>query len=251
MHSQTATAFLYGGMPTWAGYVGLRGLDGELFLSSDLSLQAWQDLGNPGVSLEWYNWPVDSVNLRDRRITGASFRLYTADSDYQERGSQYWLMQFNAGANPAPVTSSIIYQILDRKGGLALGILNDSTQSGAAAGLAAPQSPPTSPQEWQFVSNGDGFYRLVNRNSGLALGVSPAGSAAWGSQLIQTQYTGSADQLWCIEATQGGYKKLSNRNSDRVLGIASSSLQFGGQAITWPDVFGVQDQELTKVAFSN
>jgi hypothetical protein len=187
------------------------------------------------VSLEWYNWPVDSVNLRDRRITGASFRLYTADSDYQERGSQYWLM----------------HQILDRKGGLALGILNDSTQSGAAAGLAAPQSPPTSPQEWQFVSNGDGFYRLVNRNSGLALGVSPAGSAAWGSQLIQTQYTGSADQLWCIEATQGGYKKLSNRNSDRVLGIASSSLQFGGQAITWPDVFGVQDQELTKVAFSN
>lgn len=232
-------------------YVGIRGLDGEVFLSSDLSSEAWEDLGNAGVSLEWYNWPIDNVTLRNRRITGSSFRLYTADNDYQGRGAEYRLMQFNAGAGSAPVASSTLYQIVDRKTGYAIGILNDSTQSGATVVLTASQSPPTSSQEWQFVSNGDGYYRLVNKSSGLALGVSPSGSAAWGSPLIQTPYTGSADQLWCIEPTEDGYVKLCNRNSDQVLGIAGSSSQIGAQAITWPDVFGAQDQELTMVAVSN
>jgi endo-1,4-beta-xylanase len=106
---------------------------------------------------------------------------------------------------------------------------------------------------WQIVSNGDGFYHIVNKNSGQAIGlagVNGGSNDSWGSDLIQWTYGDYEDQNWCLEVTEGGYYKLCSRNSDQVVGIANPNNQSGSVAITWPDVFGAQDQEFSFVPVS-
>jgi hypothetical protein len=51
-------------------------------------------------------------------------------------------------------------------------------------------------QQWQVVAVGSN-YKLVNRNSGLALTVSGA-STSDGAQIVQQAYTGASSQLWSL-----------------------------------------------------
>ena len=232
-------------------YMGVRGTDGEVFLSRSLASVTWTDMGNLGISLEWYNWPVDSVNLRGRQIIGQSFRLYSADNDYRGIGTQYWPMSLTSDQGASPVDSTAYYQLIDRKSGMALGVAGGSTAAGASVIKETPQNPATAEELWQFVSNRDGFYHIVNKNSGLALGIAGgSNNGAWGSDLVQWSYGGSLDQMWCIEPSESGYYKLCSRNSDQVLGIASPDNRSGIAATTWPDVFGAEDQELSFVPAS-
>jgi hypothetical protein len=234
-------------------YFGVRGMDGEVFLSTNLASETWTDMGNLGISLEWYNWPIDNVNLRSRHILGQSFRLYSADSDVNGVGTQYWPITFTSDQGTSPVNSTGYYQIIDRINGMALGIAGASTQGGASVIQETPQNPPTAEELWQIVSNGDGFYHIVNKNSGQAIGlagVNGGSNDSWGSDLIQWTYGDYEDQNWCLEVTEGGYYKLCSRNSDQVVGIANPNNQSGSVAITWPDVFGAQDQEFSFVPVS-
>jgi hypothetical protein len=51
-------------------------------------------------------------------------------------------------------------------------------------------------QQWQVVAVGSN-YKLVDRNSGLALSVSGA-STSDGAQIVQQTYTGASSQLWTL-----------------------------------------------------
>ncbi|MGW3408783.1 RICIN domain-containing protein [Streptomyces sp. NPDC000888] len=51
-------------------------------------------------------------------------------------------------------------------------------------------------QQWQVVAVGSN-YKLVNRNSGLALSVS-GGATSDGAQIVQQAYTGASSQLWSL-----------------------------------------------------
>lgn len=249
-----ADSFLVSWSTYLGQYIGVRGEDGELFVSGTLSNNAWSDIGNLGIPLEWYNWPIDSENLQSRRYLGQSFRLYSADTDYEGIGTQYWPISFTTGAGAPPVNSTTYYQIVNHNSGLVLGIANGSTSQGAQVVQQTAQTPASAEQLWQVVPNGDGFYHIVNKNSGLAIGIAASGgsnNAQWRSELIQWNY-GSAtlDQMWCLEPTESGYYKLCSRNSDQVVGIANPNTQSGVNAITWPDVFGAEDQEFTFVSAS-
>ena len=51
-------------------------------------------------------------------------------------------------------------------------------------------------QKWAFLPAGEGYYRLMNKDSGLFLEAKPCGAA---DTLAQNPYTGKDNQLWKIE----------------------------------------------------
>lgn len=52
-------------------------------------------------------------------------------------------------------------------------------------------------QQWQWVSEGGGYYHFVNRNSARCLTV-PGGSTADSVQLVQASCTGAASQSFRV-----------------------------------------------------
>ena len=96
-----------------------------------------------------------------------------------------------------------------------------------------------------FGESAGAYYQLVNRNSGMVLGVN-GGSLANGAQLVQWANTGAADQAWHVTTTSG-ITKFGNRNSGQVLGIWQAGTANGNDAVQWLDT-GTADQQWTLVA---
>jgi hypothetical protein len=96
-----------------------------------------------------------------------------------------------------------------------------------------------------YGNSAGAYYQLVNRNSGLVLGVS-GGSLANGAQLIQWDNTGTQDQAWHVTTTNG-VTKFGNRSSGQVLGIWQAGTADGDDAVQWLDT-GSADQQWTLVA---
>lgn len=91
------------------------------------------------------------------------------------------------------------------------------------------------------------YYKLVNRKSGLVLGVS-GGSLRDGANALQWGDTGAADQQWHLWTLNNGNKLIGgNKNSGRVLGIYQSSTADGAAAVQWAET-QVTDQQWQLVA---
>ncbi|MCE6998124.1 RICIN domain-containing protein [Saccharothrix sp. S26] len=73
----------------------------------------------------------------------------------------------------------------------------------------------------------DGYYWIVNRNSGKYLAIGSS-SEANGAHAIQWDYTGSFGQLWDLWGDH-----LINVNSGKYLAIGESSTANGAHAIQW------------------
>jgi hypothetical protein len=96
-----------------------------------------------------------------------------------------------------------------------------------------------------FGQSAGAYYQLVNRNSGMVLGVN-GGSLANAAQLVQWANTGAADQAWHVTTTSG-VTKFGNRNSGQVLGIYQAGTANGNDAVQWLDT-GATNQQWTLVA---
>lgn len=89
------------------------------------------------------------------------------------------------------------------------------------------------------------YYKIVNRKSGLVLGIQ-GGSQANGAQVVQWTDTGAADQAWHV-TTASGRTKFGNRNSGQVIGIWQGGTADGADAVQWLDT-GSADQQWQMVA---
>ncbi len=78
------------------------------------------------------------------------------------------------------------------------------------------------------------YDKIVNKNSGLVLGISGASTAA-GADALQWSDNGTADHLWQIVDAGGGYVKIVNKNSGLVLGISDASTAAGAGVLQWSD----------------
>jgi alpha-L-fucosidase len=78
--------------------------------------------------------------------------------------------------------------------------------------------------EWQPVDLGNGYFRIVNRNSGKVLDVSGA-STADGARVVQWPWTGSANQQWNLLPNPDGSVRLRSVNSGKVLDSPAGSAQ--------------------------
>jgi hypothetical protein len=80
------------------------------------------------------------------------------------------------------------------------------------------------------------YYKLVNRNSGLALDIS-GGSTADGGLALQWPYDAGTNQQWQEVAVNGGYK-LVNVNSGKLLDDPGYNQTAGTQVDQWDDTNG-------------
>ncbi|MFG3288331.1 RICIN domain-containing protein [Streptomyces sp. NPDC048179] len=79
-----------------------------------------------------------------------------------------------------------------------------------------------------------GRYQITNRNSGLALDTSGAGTAQ-GTAVVQAGSTTGTDQNWTLVAAGSGLYKIQQQASGLLLGITSMSTSDGGTALIWGD----------------
>jgi ricin-type beta-trefoil lectin protein len=78
------------------------------------------------------------------------------------------------------------------------------------------------------------YDKIVNKNSGLVLGISNASTSA-GADALQWTDNGTADHLWRIVDAGAGYVKIINKNSGLALGITNASTAAGADALQWTD----------------
>lgn len=92
-------------------------------------------------------------------------------------------------------------------------------------------------------------YKLVNVNSGKALGIL-GGATADGTQAVQWTSNGSSDQMWQKIDLTGGYTKLVDVKTSKVLGVWQGSISDGANVVQWNDT-GASDQQWTFVQVGN
>lgn len=97
-----------------------------------------------------------------------------------------------------------------------------------------------------FGNSTGAYYKLVNVNSGKALGVLGA-DLLDGQNVVQWADNGSADQLWHVTDVGSGYSTLLDKNSGRALGILAASTSSGANAVQWVQNSG-NDQQWQVVA---
>ncbi|MET7573746.1 RICIN domain-containing protein [Streptomyces sp. NPDC005492] len=79
-----------------------------------------------------------------------------------------------------------------------------------------------------------GRYQITNKNSGLALDTSGAGTAA-GTAVVQSTSTTGTDQNWTLVSAGSGLYKIVNQKSGLLLGIQNAGTSDGGTALIWSD----------------
>jgi hypothetical protein len=79
-----------------------------------------------------------------------------------------------------------------------------------------------------------GRYQITNRNSGLALDTSGAGTAQ-GTAVVQATATTGTDQNWTLVAAGNGLYKIQQQASGLLLGITNMGTSAGGTALIWGD----------------
>ncbi|MCD9878703.1 RICIN domain-containing protein [Streptomyces guryensis] len=79
-----------------------------------------------------------------------------------------------------------------------------------------------------------GRYQITNKNSGLALDTSGAGTAQ-GTSVVQATSTTGTDQNWTLVAAGNGLYKIVNQKSGLLLGITNAGTADGNTALIWGD----------------
>ncbi|MFD8815456.1 RICIN domain-containing protein [Streptomyces sp. NPDC059627] len=79
-----------------------------------------------------------------------------------------------------------------------------------------------------------GRYQITNRNSGLALDTSGAGTAQ-GTAVVQAAATTGTDQNWTLVAAGSGLYRIQQQASGLLLGITNAGTADGGTALIWGD----------------
>ncbi|MER6085767.1 RICIN domain-containing protein [Streptomyces sp. NPDC001833] len=79
-----------------------------------------------------------------------------------------------------------------------------------------------------------GRYQITNKNSGLALDTSGAGTAQ-GTLVVQATATTGTDQNWTLVAAGNGLYKIKQQASGLLLGITDAGTSDGGTALIWGD----------------
>ncbi|MFF9808345.1 glycoside hydrolase N-terminal domain-containing protein [Streptomyces coeruleorubidus] len=131
------------------------------------------------------------------------------------------------------------FKLVNRLTGKALDVAGADTANGGK--IIQYTSSSALNQQWQFLPNADGSFRLRVRHSGKNLD-SP-GSSSQGAQLIQWQDTGGDNQWWKLVDAGGGYYRLVNvRNGTWCADVEGGSPADGAHVIQWPVGNGTNQQ---------
>ena len=152
-------------------------------------------------------------------------------------------MNFSVTA-AGPTNSGTYYNLVNVNSGLLLDIATDPSTGNAstvAGGLIVQANGNGgASQQWQLIPVDNGYYSIVNRNSGMALDV-PGWSTATNIQLEQWNVNGGANQQWQIGGTSGA-NTIVNRNSNLYVDVSGASTANGAEVIQWTGNGGTNQQ---------
>jgi hypothetical protein len=220
----------------------------RIYATRDLATEQWTYVGLVGnADNAWYRWVIDPVSLDESAVVGKTFRSYCAVdcSTYDAEYTNITLQPSSSTQLPtSPVATGVDYQI-NAGDGLVLAQSGSGLTTAPAKRYAAGESASRS---WSFVPTGDGFYTVVNTNSGEELGVNSTSDVgrAWGASVTlaaDTEPNGGQD--WYIQAITStskaggpsmptGSYRLVNRYSGLALNLGSGPVQTVPQR-SWTD----------------
>lgn len=129
-----------------------------------------------------------------------------------------------------PITANVqgaAYQVINRNSGLCL------NATGTSDGANVVQQGCTgNASQWVLDPTADGYYRLVNVNSGKALDVTDCGSGD-GVNVRQWAWLNNACQQFQVVPTTDGWFRLISRSSGRVLDVTNCGTGSGVNVQIW------------------
>ncbi|MCX5062467.1 RICIN domain-containing protein [Streptomyces sp. NBC_01597] len=146
-----------------------------------------------------------------------------------------------AAGQRTDITVSLLggwFRLVNRRSGKALDVSGASTADGGK--IIQYTSSGAINQQWRFLPNADGSFRLAARHSGKVLD-SPGGSAQ-GTQLVQWQDTGGDDQRWKLVDAGGAYHRLVNVGNGWCVDVADGSTADNARVVQWPAGTGTNQQ---------
>ncbi|WP_422774037.1 RICIN domain-containing protein [Plantactinospora sp. WMMC1484] len=144
------------------------------------------------------------------------------------------------GASPATaatIDTGAYYVFVSRHSGKALDLYDFATNDGAPIVQWARNDG--NQQQWQFVSAGNGYYKIRSRHSGKFLEMP---NTSDGTQLIQNADNGTTRQHFGVADSEGGHVRLISRHSGKALDVWEWSTADGGIIAQYQDLDGYNQQ---------
>ncbi|MFF7277392.1 RICIN domain-containing protein [Streptomyces griseorubiginosus] len=130
------------------------------------------------------------------------------------------------------VSDGATYTMSNANSHLMLTIAGGSTTNGV--GATQQNADNATDQQWKFVQQNSGYFKIFNVASGKVLGVTNQ-STANGAKVVQWDDNGTLDHEWAIAPNPAGGFTATNRISGKYLEIPSASTTVGTAAGQWAD----------------
>ncbi|MEU1194080.1 RICIN domain-containing protein [Streptomyces sp. NPDC005859] len=157
------------------------------------------------------------------------------------------LLVLSGGSAGADVRNPVTYGTIDLGGGISDGATytlsnaNSALKLAIAGGTTANGTYATqqntdnaTDQQWRFVQQSSGYFKIFNVASGKVLGVE-GGSTADGAKVLQWDDNGTLDHEWAVAPNPSGGYTLTNRVTGKILEIPGASTTTGTTAVQWSD----------------
>jgi endoglucanase len=170
----------------------------------------------------WANTP--NVSTDSAATIAADWQQWSTANAFARNTS----IGLSGNVNSASVSTSSWFNIVNQNSGSCV----DATNMGTADGTTVQQWACGSlqyNQEWQFQSQSNGVYSVINRNApGEAWNVTNFGTAN-GSLIQLWNYGGGSNEQWMPVSLGNGYYKFVGVGSGRCLGVPGASTSNGVQ----------------------
>ncbi|NUS28623.1 MAG: ricin-type beta-trefoil lectin domain protein [Streptomyces sp.] len=236
------------GFGSVTGHV-LRSTDGVI--PSGAPFITWLPTGGPNGTLVLSGESQDDLFVNtENGAAGAWNRMRSNVAGGYSRGmlplpDGHSLMVFSGGRARStgvnPLTYSVVdlgggisngatYTVANANSGLKLTIAGGSTANGTAATQQATTN--AGDQQWRFVQQPSGYFKILNVASGKVLGVENQ-STADGAKALQWDDNGTLDHEWAVSPHQSGGYTITNRVTGKLLEIPNASTATGTGAAQW------------------
>jgi uncharacterized protein len=213
--------------------LGFQVLPPEQFVSTwgEANLY-WNRATNKAI--EWFN--LNITNYPNSFINYDSLGFVYAQSGNKEQAIKYYqkaldlnpehrraaeqLRRLRGFSEGGPFTNGV-YKLTSKQSGKALQVIGAS-QTNSALIIHGRYSAALH-QQWNFISQGDGFYQITAAHTGKALAIATDDALTPGADLLQRPVHGRPNQIWRIISNGDGTYRLLNEHSGFAITTASAA----------------------------